>query len=147
MGVRALCRVADGGQKLMPSFPWTSVLDPDLDHDYVVMATRFTLTSRRHLLGVMNSTQELWQSLPSTAGLAGYRFDVSPVAGTLSTLTAWRDRASLTAFVRGPLHASLVAHTSPLMKSSHFAEWTSAGADLPPTWQTARRRLATPPPN
>jgi len=125
----------------MPALPWTSVLDVDPDQQYVVMATRFVVTSRRHLLSVMNSTQQLWQSLPTTAGLAGYGFDVSPLRGSLSTLTAWRDRPSLVTFVRGPLHASLVTRTAPLMKSSSFAEWTSAGANMPPTWETADQRF------
>jgi hypothetical protein len=126
----------------MPALPWTRVLDLDPDAEYVVMATRFAVTSRRHLLGVMNSTHELWRSLPATVGLAGYGFAVSPLRGTLSTLTAWSDRSSLRAFVRGPLHASLVARTGPLMRSSLFAEWTSSRSDLPPTWETAHDRLA-----
>jgi len=125
----------------MPSSAWTSVLDLDPDHEYVALATRFEVTSRRHLLAIVGSTQQLWRSLPTTAGLAGHQFDVSPRQGTLSTLTAWRDRSSLETFVRGPLHASLVTRTRPLMKASRFAEWVSPGAELPPTWQTANRRL------
>jgi hypothetical protein len=125
----------------MPSPAWTNVLDINPDHEYVVMATRFVVTSRRHLLGVMGSTQQLWQSLPTTPGLAGYRFDVSPLQGTLSTLTAWHNRSSLERFVRGPLHAPLVTRTTRLMKTSLFAEWMSVGAGLPPTWKTADERL------
>jgi hypothetical protein len=125
--------------------PWVTVHELDADHEYVVMATRFVVTSRWHLLGVMNATQQLWQSLPTTAGLAGYAFDVSPLQGSLSTLTAWRDRASLTAFVRGPIHASLVARTGARMKSSLFSDWMSAGADLPPEWAMAHDRLAASP--
>jgi hypothetical protein len=125
----------------MPSLPWVALHDLDPERDYVVMATRFVVTSRWHLPGVMNSTQRLWQSLPTTAGLVGYAFDVSPLQGSLSTLTVWRDRSSLIAFVRGPLHASLVARTAPRMKSSLFADWMSAGADLPPAWPTAHERL------
>ncbi|MCY1695134.1 hypothetical protein [Curtobacterium sp. SL109] len=73
----------------MPGSPWTSVLELDAGHEYVVMATRFTVQSRRRLLGIMASTQQLWQALPTTTGLAGHQFAVSPVRGTLSTLTAW----------------------------------------------------------
>ena len=69
-------------------------------------------------------------------------FSVSPVRGTLSTLTAWIDRPSLTAFVRGPLHRSLVANTSPLMNESLFAGWTAPGVEVPPTWRGAGERLA-----
>jgi hypothetical protein len=54
----------------MPSSTWTSVLDLDPDHEYVVMATRFEVTGRRHLVAIMGATQQLWQSLPTTAGLA-----------------------------------------------------------------------------
>jgi hypothetical protein len=125
----------------MPSSPWTSVLDLDADHEYVVVATRFEVTSRRHILGIVGSTQELWQSLPRTGGLAGHQFDVSPLQGTLSTLTAWHDRSSLELFVRGPLHASLVARTRQLMKASLFTDWVTLGADLPPTWKIANDRL------
>jgi hypothetical protein len=126
----------------MPSLPWVSVRDLDPDHDYVVMATRFVVRSRWQLLGVMNSTQQLWQSLPATAGMAGYAFSVSPLQGSLSTLTAWHDRSSLMSFVRSPVHASLVARTGPMMRGSLFADWMSAGAALPPTWQAAQERLA-----
>jgi quinol monooxygenase YgiN len=125
----------------MPALPWVSVRDLDPEHDYVVMATRFVVRHRWHLLGVMNSTQQLWQSLPATAGLAGYAFSVSPLRGSLCTLTAWHDRSALTSFVRSPVHASLVARTGPLMKSSRFTEWMSAGADLPPTWKDAHDTL------
>jgi hypothetical protein len=125
----------------MTPSPWTTVRDLDPEHAYVVMATRFEVTSRRHLLAVMGRTQELWRSLPTTDGLAGHRFAVSPLRGTLSTLTAWRDRASLDAFVRGPVHASLVTGTRRLMAASAFATWESPGSDLPPSWTTADRRL------
>ena len=125
----------------MPSTPWTSVGDLDAATEYVVMATRFEVTGRRHLLGITGSTQQLWQALPSTVGLVGHQFDVSPVRGTLSTLTAWRDRDSLDAFVRGPVHAWLVKRTRRLMSGSIFADWVSLGADLPPAWATANERL------
>jgi hypothetical protein len=125
----------------MPSSTWTSVLDLDPDHEYVVTATRFEVTGRRHLLAIMGSTQQLWQSLPTTAGLAGHQFAVSPLQGTLSTLTAWHDRSSLETFVRGPLHGSLVTRTRSRMTASLFAEWTSLGSDLPPTWEAADDRL------
>jgi hypothetical protein len=125
----------------MPGSTWTSVQDLDAGHEYVVLATRFTVRSRRHLLGIIGSTQQLWRSLPTTPGLAGHRFAVSPMRGTLSTLTAWRDRPSLDAFVRGPLHASLVTDTRPLMQASRFTDWVALGADLPPSWRGADERL------
>jgi hypothetical protein len=125
----------------MPASPWTTVRDLDPDHGYVVMATRFEVTSRRHLLGVMGRTQDLWRSLPTTDGLVGHRFASSPLRGTLSTLTAWRDRASLDAFVRGPVHTSLVTGTRQLLAASAFVAWESPGADLPPTWAAADERL------
>jgi hypothetical protein len=125
----------------MPGSPWTTVLELDAGHEYVVMATRFTVQSRRRLLGIMASTQQLWQSLPTTPGLAGHQFAVSPVRGTLSTLTAWRDRPSLEAFVRGPLHAALATDTRPLMQASRFVDWVALGSDLPPAWRGANERL------
>jgi len=125
----------------MPHLPWTRVTAVDPEHEYVVMATRF-VANRRHLVGIMGSTQQLWQSLPTTPGLAGYAFDVSPVRGTLSTLTAWHDRRSLATFVRGQLHDALVASTDLVMKESLFADWTARGVDVPPTWDAANERLS-----
>jgi heme-degrading monooxygenase HmoA len=127
----------------MPATPWTTVAPLDDHHQYVIMATRFAVSSRRHLPRVFNATRPLWTQLPSADGLMGYTMQASLLRGTLSTLSVWRDDEALRAFVRSAAHRSTAAGTRRWMSSSTFADWTAAGADLPPPWSTAERHLAS----
>jgi len=108
-----------------------------------VMATRFVVTSRWRIPEVVRATQTLWDTLPATGGLFGYSLRASVGQQTLSTLTAWRDRDSLNAFVRGDPHLAVIRRTRQWMTDSHFVSWTAAGLDLPPNWSAVLNQLAT----
>ena len=127
----------------MPILPWTPINAIDPHGDYLVMATRFVVTSRWRIPEVVRATQTLWDTLPATGGLFGYSLRASVGQQTLSTLTAWRDRDSLNAFVRGDPHLALTRRTRQWMTDSHFASWTAAGLDLPPNWPAVLNQLAT----
>jgi len=127
----------------MPTLPWTPITAIDPSTDYLVMATRFVVTSRWRTPEVVRATQTLWDTLPATGGLFGYSLRASIGQQTLSTLTAWRDRDSLNAFVRGDPHLAVIRRTRQWMTDSHFASWTAAGLDLPPNWSTVLNQLAT----
>ena len=105
------------------------------------MATRFTLTHRRHIPGVLRATQDVWQVLGASDGLVGYTLRADVISSTLSTLTVWRDPRAMYAFVRGAAHASVVDSTRHRMAASTFASWSALGAALPPTWSAADRAL------
>jgi hypothetical protein len=126
----------------MPAFPWTPAGPLDPSREYLVLATRFTVTHRRHLPGVLRATQELWQGIGASTGLAGHTARADLVRGTLSTLSAWSDADSLRAFVRGAAHTAVVDATRHRMTASTFASWSELGAALPPVWATADRALA-----
>jgi heme-degrading monooxygenase HmoA len=125
----------------MPTLPWAAVTSLDPEREYVVMATRFLVTSRRHIPQIVRSTQALWDALPKTDGLLGYSLKSSISRRTLSTLTAWTDRDALTAFVQSEPHVLTARRTNQWMTDSHFASWTAASFDLPPTWPMALTRL------
>jgi len=86
-----------------------------LKPDYLVMATRFVVTSRWRIPEVVRATQTLWDTLPATGGL----------------------------FVRGDPHLAVIRRTRQWMTDSHFASWTAAGLDLPPNWSAVLNQLAT----
>jgi hypothetical protein len=130
----------------MPSLPWTRVAELDPSEDYVVMATRFEVTSRIHMPAILLATQQLWSGFPATVGLVGYAVQARLTDGTLSTLSAWTDGYSLEAFVRGPDHTALVERTRRHLSGSSFAQWMLAAAELPPTWPAAHAALDAAPP-
>jgi|GEM_PF-2228890 len=125
----------------MATAPWTATAAIDPDGDYLVIATRFTVVRRRDLPGVVAATTGLWSGFADTDGLLGYRLSGRPISGTLATLSAWRDHATMLAFVRGPAHEEIAKNTRSRLKESTFTIWRAAGAELPPDWRTANHRL------
>jgi hypothetical protein len=125
----------------VPAFPWTATGRLDPHQEYLVMATRFTVTHRRHVPGVLRATQELWREIGASDGLAGYTARADLLRGTLSTLTVWRDAPALRAFVRGEAHVSVMAATRHRLEASTFASWSALGSAGPPGWAVADRAL------
>ena len=74
-------------------------------------------------------------------GLIGYTLEANLVRRTLSTLSVWRDRYSLTSFVDSAHHQSVAANTRHLLERGDFARWTTLGAELPPNWTVVNERL------
>ena len=118
----------------MPSLPWVDTAVADSAHDYLVVVTRFTVTHRIRLPKIVSATQQLWGSLSSADGLIGYSLQIEPLRGALSTMSAWRDQASLRTFTSSTPHAAVVSTTTRWMKDSNFTYWTTPGTDLPPNW-------------
>jgi heme-degrading monooxygenase HmoA len=65
---------------------------------------------------------------------------------TFFTLSAWRDRDALEAFVRSEPHLSSMRRHRPAMADARFVFWSTTAENLPPSWTEAQRRLreATP---
>lgn len=56
------------------------------------------------------------------------------------TVTAWRDRAPMLAFVSTEPHLSTMAQLDGWCDEATFVDWEQGGADLP-DWQTSYHRL------
>lgn len=82
--------------------------------------------------------------MTGSEGLLGYSFDPDLPRRTFHTLSLWRDRDAITAFVRSEAHARLVAHTRRWLAASTFRTWTVPGTHLPLTWDQVHERLRTP---
>lgn len=125
----------------MPTSPWTAIAALDPQCEYLVMATRLLVASRRHIPEILHATHAIWPVLVASDGLLGYSLQARLAHGTLSTLTVWRDRDALNGFVRSAAHASLADKSRPRMAEGTFVSWTAHGASLPPTWVTADKHM------
>jgi heme-degrading monooxygenase HmoA len=80
------------------------------------------------------------QSL-SADGFIGLALNTSLPRRTFFTLSAWRDRDALSAFVRSEPHQSFMRRYHPAMADSAFVFWNLPADQLPPSWPQARERL------
>ena len=125
----------------MPTIPWTTLDRTEHDGEYVVVATRFELTSRRHMGRIFSAAQGLIVTFRSTPGLIGYSLRASVVGNSLWTLSAWSSEAQMRQFVRGAAHTMTVKTTSRWMRASSFTTWTESGDTPVPSWHKARELM------
>ncbi len=64
---------------------------------------------------------------------------------TFFTLSAWRDRDTLNAFVRSEPHLSAMRGYRSVMADARFVFWSAAADSLPPSWPETQRRLREQP--
>ncbi len=79
--------------------------------------------------------------LTTSEGFFGSSLEPDLRRRTLNTVSVWRDRDVLGAFVRSEAHSRVVAQTRACLASSTFATWTVLGAQLPVPWVLVRERL------
>jgi hypothetical protein len=82
--------------------------------------------------------------LSGASGLIGYSLDAHLARKTFWTLSAWDSQDTLDAFSHADPHRSRVNAIRPRMRPTTFRFWTVRGADLPVSWDEARRRIAAP---
>jgi hypothetical protein len=125
----------------MPAIPWRTVAKARPDRDYLVMASRLPLLSRRTVPRFMGLTLSVVRQLGRTNGVVGYSLLAQPLKGTFWTLSAWNDQGDLDAFVRTMPHLAVMGKLRPRMGPTKFATWTVSGSTLPVTWDDAIERL------
>ncbi|SNQ46634.1 Antibiotic biosynthesis monooxygenase [Frankia canadensis] len=136
----------------MPTLPWTpaTAADGDADADggsgpsagAEVMASRFTLTSRRHTFRMLRAATAVRRALLASPGAVGVSLVARPLRNEYLTLSSWRDRAALDAFVRDPVHQEAMRSLRPAMATSAFTFWHTPAGGGTPTWEQAHRALA-----
>jgi len=126
----------------MPTIPWRTTVTPDPTSDYVVLASRLPLRSLTRVPGFMRLTVSVVRQLERTDGLVGYSLRAQPLAKTFWTLSAWRDREALSAFVGEMPHRAAMGHLRPHMGATRFISWTVRGDGLPVSWDEAITRLS-----
>ena len=114
-----------------------------LPADRVVMVA---LSSTEHRPGMrrefFRDTRNVLADLPAQPGLIGYSFRFEIFGRTAWTMTAWKDEASLNAFVRSPAHREAVRRSGDTAQNLRFATIKVPVGSLPLNWRDARRLVA-----
>ena len=135
----------------MHPLPWRTVTQPRPHQQYLVMASRLPLRSRRTIPRFLRLTLSVVRQLERTDGLVGYSLLAQPMKKTFWTLSAWTDQQHLDAFARAMPHLAVIRTLHPRMGPTRFQFWTVHGSALPVTWKEAIDRLmsssATPGPS
>ena len=127
----------------MPPLPWTAVpaADVELDRDEIlVMASLLRLDSFRRVPGFLRAAMAIRQQVLHSDGAIGVALSTA-LPRTFFTLSAWRDRDSLNAFVRSEPHVSSMRRYRPSMVDARFVFWNTTAESLPPPWPEVQRRL------
>jgi quinol monooxygenase YgiN len=133
----------------MPPLPWTATAadsGPD-PGEILVMASLLRLNSFRRVPGFLRAAMAIRRQILRTDGAIGVSLNTA-LPRTFYTLSAWRDRGALEAFVRSEPHVSSMRRYHRVMADARFVSWITTPDALPPTWTEAQHRLrqATPKP-
>jgi heme-degrading monooxygenase HmoA len=129
-------------ERAVPTLPWIPVSQAAPTSEVVVMASRFRVRGFRHVLPFFIDAMRVLAQMRKADGAVGVSLVAHPLRREFATLSAWRDRASLDAAVRGEPHRSVMRRQRAAMAGSVFRFWTTPAESLPLTWEEADRRLA-----
>ena len=136
-------RVGAGRTATEPTATEPTATEPTVTEPAVVMASEFRLTSLRRVPGFFLAAMRIRRQVLASDGALGVSLVAKPFARRFWTLSAWRDRAALDAFVGQEPHRSTMRRFRPAMAQAKFVFWESDA--LPVPWEEARGRLATAP--
>jgi hypothetical protein len=128
----------------MPDLPWKSRSEMEPGSDYLVMASHLPLNSVSSTIRFFRAVNAVRGQLAHTDGLIGYTLRAKPLARDYWTLSVWKDREALTAFMRTSPHVGIMTSLKPLMQPTKFIFWSVNGADGRPNFADALKRLAAP---
>jgi heme-degrading monooxygenase HmoA len=126
----------------MPPLPW--IAGPAAEGfpgEVLVMASSLQLRSFLRIPGFFRAAMAIRQQSLRADGFVGLALNTSLPRRTFFTLSAWRDREALDAFVRSEPHQSYMRRYHPAMADSTFVFWNAQRDQLPPSWPQIRERL------
>jgi heme-degrading monooxygenase HmoA len=125
----------------MPPLPWKKCPTADASRDeMVVMASVLRLDSIRRVPGFLRAAISIRRQVLRADGAVGVSLNTA-LPRTFFTLSAWRDRDALDAFVRSEPHVGSMRRYRPVMADARFVFWRATVESLPPSWSEAQRRL------
>jgi hypothetical protein len=126
----------------MPPLPWKAASAPNsASADVVVMASVLELNAFRRVPGFLRAAMAIRRQVLAADGAVGVALDTAIPRRTFFTLSAWRDRDALEAFVGTDPHAGSMRRYRPMMVDARFVFWNTTADRLPPTWSEAKERL------
>lgn len=121
--------------------PWER-LGRVADEEVLVQATWLALRRFRDTPRMLRLSMATRRQVRRSDGALGISLYASPLRREYRTVTAWRDRASLRAFIRSGAHREAVLHFPGIASGrGTFASWTTPATSLPPSWEDVLRRL------
>jgi len=108
------------------------------------MASLLRLDSIRRVPGFLRAAMAIRQQVLHADGAVGVALNTS-LPRTFFTLSAWRNRDALNAFVRSEPHVSSMRRYRPAMADARFVFWSASADSIPPSWSDVERRLREQP--
>lgn len=127
----------------MPALSWTECHSPDLEREYLVMASYLPLKKFIATPRFLRYVVQVRRQLAAADGLVGYALDAHPLDREYWTLSAWDNAEALRDFVVDQPHSDAMESLADDMRPTRFVQWKAKGIDLPPTWEQGRARLST----
>jgi hypothetical protein len=125
----------------MPTIPWTTPREAGKhDGGSLAMASQFELTSLRHVPRFFLDSMRIYRQTLSADGALGISLEARLLTGKFRTLSTWRDREAVDAFVRAEPHRTSMRRHHSHMREAKFIFWE--GESPQPGWDEATRRLA-----
>ncbi|MFF8033508.1 MULTISPECIES: DUF3291 domain-containing protein [unclassified Streptomyces] len=125
----------------MPTLGWITP-NPAPPHTRVfVMASRFELKSLKDVPQFLIKSLRSWSQVKTARGVHGASLIAQPFGRVFYTLSAWEDRGALYAYAKADPHGEAMRAMRPACRRSTFVYWEADSADLPITWDEAKRRL------
>ncbi len=90
-------------------------------------------------------TKAVLATMPDQPGLIGYSVRFELLGNRAWTMSAWKDEASMRAFVRSPEHRAAVRRSHQTAQNIRFVSFEIPLQALPLSWLEARKRLDTAP--
>jgi quinol monooxygenase YgiN len=127
----------------MPPLPWTAgPAAADADGEVLVMASLLKLNSYLRIPGFLRAAMAIRKQAIAADGNVGASLDTSLPRKTFFTLSAWRDREALDAFVKSEPHRSFMHRFHPALADASFVFWNVPVGQVPPTWPQAKEQIA-----
>jgi quinol monooxygenase YgiN len=124
----------------VPALPWTTLVQPGAEREYLVVLTYLPLTRLSRLPAFLRYVRSIRGQLAGTEGLIGYSPLARPLRSRYWTLSVWRDQAALDEFVRRPPHRDAMAELPLALQGFRTTVWSSPGSAVPPSWDDALAR-------
>ncbi|MGH9225224.1 MAG: hypothetical protein ACRD2W_15910 [Acidimicrobiales bacterium] len=121
--------------------PWKSLRPLEAGQEYVVLASSIPPLRHSSTARLFRGASTVRKQLATTEGVVGFSLEALPLAKQYRTLSVWLDEAALAAFASAKPHGALTKNLAPEMGPTRFVRWTIDGANGPPTWAEATRRL------
>ncbi|MEU6511242.1 DUF4188 domain-containing protein [Streptomyces sp. NPDC046942] len=126
----------------MPTIPWTTPNQPQPGTTAaLVMASRLEVRSLRDVPRFFLRSLAAWKQVRQARGALGASLVAQPLRRTFWTLSAWESTEHLNAYAADEPHRTVMRELRATMRESVFTFWEVPLAELPISWEDARRRL------